>query len=80
MDSLYHRTIAERCGNPYLHDIVKNLDLKVQLIRNIEQISVSRVKKGIHLHIPIIEAMRAHDAKESERLVIEHLQKYYFSD
>lgn len=80
MDSLYHRTIAERSGNPYLFEIVKNLDHKVQLMRNIEKISVPRVKEGIKLHLPIVEALNSHKAMLAEQLIIEHLQKYYFSE
>ncbi|MCF7927911.1 MAG: GntR family transcriptional regulator [Spirochaetales bacterium] len=79
-DSQLHCEFARRSGNPYLYDLVKNMDVKVQLLRNIEDISVDNIRRGIALHIPIIEAIYAHDPEKAEKLVKQHLADYYFPE
>jgi len=77
-DSEFHCELARRSGNPYLHEMVRNLDIKVQLLRNIEDISEEKTLEGISLHLPIIQAVFDHDAEEAERLITKHLTDYYF--
>lgn len=77
-DSELHCELARRSGNPYLYEMVRNLDIKVQLLRNIEDISEKKTLEGISLHLPIIQAVFDHDAEEAERLITKHLTDYYF--
>lgn len=77
-DSLLHLEIAERCGNPYLADLTRILDYKVQLLRNIEEVSQERLKEKIALHLPIVEAICRRDAPTAEKLISKHLVSYYF--
>ncbi|MGA2479492.1 MAG: GntR family transcriptional regulator [Spirochaetia bacterium] len=78
MDSLFHCEIAERSGNQYLAELTRILDLKVQLLRNIEDVTVDNVKERISLHVPLIEAICRHDVATAEELTTRHLKSYYF--
>ncbi len=77
-DSLLHCEMAERCGNPYLAELTRILDYKVQLLRNIEDLSRESVLKKIVLHGPIVEAICRRDAELAEKLMAKHLTDYYF--
>jgi DNA-binding GntR family transcriptional regulator len=77
MDSLFHCELAERSGNPYLADLTRRVDHKVQLLRNLEEISIDQVKQRIELHLPIVQAICDHDAALAEKLMSEHLSGYY---
>jgi DNA-binding GntR family transcriptional regulator len=78
MDSLFHREIADRSGNQYLAELTRILDLKVQLLRNIEDVSADHVKERISLHTPIIHAICRRDVEKAVELTTEHLKHYYF--
>jgi DNA-binding GntR family transcriptional regulator len=77
-DSLLHREIAERSGNRYLAELTRILDYRVQLLRNIEEVSGEQLKARIALHMPIVEAICRGDAKVAEELMAKHLTDYYF--
>jgi DNA-binding GntR family transcriptional regulator len=77
-DSQLHCEIARRSGNGYLYELERSIDLKVQLLRNIEVLSSDHVKAGIALHAPLIEAICRHDAEGAQAILLEHLKKYYF--
>jgi DNA-binding GntR family transcriptional regulator len=79
-DSRFHCKLAEYSGNKYLWEFVEKLDLKVQLLRNVESLSRDFVIEGARLHLPIIEAVNNHDPVLAEKLISEHLKKYYFND
>jgi DNA-binding GntR family transcriptional regulator len=78
-DSLLHCEIAERSGNQYLSDVTRILDYKVQLLRNIEEVSQEHLKEKIALHAQIVEAICRHDAETAEKLMFKHLTEYYFT-
>ena len=78
MDSLFHCEMAERSGNQYLAELTRILDLKVQLLRNIEDVTADNVKERISLHVPLIEAICRHDVATAEELTTRHLKGYYF--
>ncbi len=77
-DSKFHRKMAEYSGNEYLQDFVEKLDLKVQLLRNIEDLSPESIKSSVSLHLDIIEAVNQHNVEQAEKLVSIHLNSYYF--
>jgi DNA-binding GntR family transcriptional regulator len=79
VDSLLHCEIAERSGHQYLADLTRILDHKVQLLRNIEEVSQEQLKERISLHIPIVEAICRHDAQAAEKMMFDHLSAYYFA-
>ena len=68
----FHLFLAKATGNPL---IIKVTDI----IRNILQVSMENivsalgVKDGLSYHRKIIEAVRAHDPAEAERLMEEHV-------
>jgi DNA-binding GntR family transcriptional regulator len=78
-DSLLHCEIADRSGNPYLAELTRILDYKVQLLRNIEDLSRESVLEKIALHPPIVEAICRRDAATAEKLMSKHLTDYYFA-
>jgi DNA-binding GntR family transcriptional regulator len=78
-DSLLHCEMAERSGNQYLAELTRILDYKVQLLRNIEDLSREKVMEKIALHLPIVEAVCRRDAAAAEKLMHKHLTDYYFA-
>jgi len=78
MDSLFHCEIAKRSGNKYLYELTKTIDLKVQLIRNIEIFNDEITRKRVSLHVPLAKAICEHDTKSALKIIKEHLTKYYF--
>lgn len=78
-DSLLHCEMAERSGNPYLAELTRILDYKVQLLRNIENLSRESVLEKIALHGPIVEAVCRRDAATAEELMSKHITDYYFA-
>jgi DNA-binding GntR family transcriptional regulator len=76
-DSEFHLTLAKMTDNPYLYDIQKSLNLKVQLLRSTMYINLEEIKEGIKLHIPIVEALREHDADKASELMRTHLEQFY---
>ena len=80
-DSELHCEFARRSGNPYLYEMVRNLDMKVQLLRTEEKnIEPDKILKGMKGHQPIIEAVCAHDTEKAVLLITAHLKEYYFPD
>jgi DNA-binding FadR family transcriptional regulator len=59
--------------------LTRILDYKVQLLRNIEDVSQERLKEKIALHVPIVEAICRRDAQTAEKLMNKHLTDYYFT-
>ncbi|MGA2547677.1 MAG: GntR family transcriptional regulator [Rectinemataceae bacterium] len=80
MDSLFHCQMAERSGNPFLADLTRRLDHKVQLLRNLEDVTIEQVKERISLHVPIIQAISRHDAGNAADLMFSHLSNYYMKN
>jgi DNA-binding GntR family transcriptional regulator len=78
-DSLLHCEMAERSGNPYLAELTRILDYKVQLLRNIEDLSRESVLQKIALHGPLVEAVCRRDAEMAEKFITKHLTDYYFA-
>jgi DNA-binding GntR family transcriptional regulator len=78
LDSLLHCQIAERSGNPYLAELTRTLDHKVQLLRNIEEVSQQQLLRGISLHGPLVEALCRGDVSAAENLMSDHITQYYF--
>ncbi len=78
-DSLLHCEMAERSGNQYLAELTRILDYKVQLLRNIEDLSQESVMEKIALHVPLVEAICRRDAATAEKLMSKHLTDYYFA-
>jgi DNA-binding GntR family transcriptional regulator len=77
VDSQFHCEIAQRSGNPYLADLTLRVDHKVQLLRNLEDLSIDHVKHRIELHHSIVQAICDHDAPLAESRMLEHLAGYY---
>lgn len=77
-DSEFHLEIAERSGNDYLYKLLKNMDVKIQLIRTIKCTSKDKVSKDIKLHKPLIEAIYEQDQTKAVNLISKHIIGSYF--
>jgi DNA-binding GntR family transcriptional regulator len=76
-DSEFHLVIADLSGNPYARDIIKSLNVKVQLLRTTYCTTLEKISKDIRMHGPIIDAIRAHDPPRAASLMRQHLQEVY---
>lgn len=76
-DSLFHIEISRLSGNPYLHDMVQTLDVKVQLLRSVTYSSIEEVREGSKHHIPIAQAIRDRNTDKAVALMRNHLESFY---
>ncbi len=77
-DSQFHMELARISGNPYLFEIMQNLDVKVQLLRATVYSSEEDIKKGPSHHLPLTEAIRKRKKREAKALIKEHLEAFYY--
>lgn len=78
MDSSIHCGFAEFSGNKYLHEMVRTLDLKVQLLRNIQDWPAEKIIRSVRTHFEIIDAIYRNRCDEVTKMVFDHLAEYYF--
>ncbi len=79
-DSDLHIAIAVMSGNPYLEDIVRSLNAKVQLLLANSYHGIKYSRNEQFSHYKIIESIRAHDVENAVELAEKHLRKFYFAD
>lgn len=72
-DSEFHLAIAERCGNAYVHDIVRRLDARVQLARLVRCGTYEHVCAAVAQHDQLVAAFRRNAAEEAAGLMREHV-------
>jgi DNA-binding GntR family transcriptional regulator len=75
-DGLFHLEIAKRCGNPYVYNILKTLDAKIQLIRITNCTNHEVIHADVEIHFQIIEAIRNHNAKTASSLMRRHIGNF----
>ncbi|MDR1317631.1 MAG: GntR family transcriptional regulator [Spirochaetales bacterium] len=75
-DGVFHLEIAKRCGNPYVYNILKTLDAKIQLIRIINCTNCAIIHSDIEIHFQIIEAIENHDTKSASSLMRRHIGNF----
>lgn len=73
-DSKFRTELARLTRNGYLHEMIKSLDLKIQLLRSQTLLSPEEVQKGLELQTALIAALEAHDPEKAARLVTKHLE------
>ncbi len=73
-DSALHLAMAERCGNPYVHDTMQRLDARIQLSRLVRCGTREHVRNAIRQHGPLLAAIRRHDPEEAGRLMRAHVR------
>ena len=76
VDSLFHLEIAKRCGNPYIYDILKTLDAKIQLLRITICTDHTIIHSDVEKHFQIIDAIKNHDGKKAEILMRKHIGSF----
>lgn len=77
--SEFHLEMALRTGNPYLYDMMKSIDVKVQLLRVSGYVRAEQIIENLSFHPRIIDAIARHDGEEAEQLTMEHLENFYFA-
>jgi DNA-binding GntR family transcriptional regulator len=76
-NSEFHLTISRLTANPYLYEIQRDLDVKIQLLRSALCISLDEVCAGLNLHLSIVDSIRRHDGEKAEALMREHLAAFH---
>lgn len=74
LDQLLHETVFDIAGNEYAKKIIDNIRSATRLVGA----STTNDRTLIEIcreHVPIINALRAHDADEAERAMTEHVHR-----
>ncbi|WP_062762171.1 GntR family transcriptional regulator [Falsirhodobacter sp. alg1] len=74
LDDLFHRTLAEGAGLPYVWKVLDGLKTQMDRVRQLstEQFSMGKLIKH---HTQIVEAIRVGDADNAEAAMRKHLRK-----
>ena len=73
-DNDLHTEIARRSGNPYLCELLKNLGIKIQLLRTTTCVTIDSIREDIGRHELIIGAVENHKASKAVELMREHIE------
>lgn len=74
-----HLEMARRTGNPYLYEMMKSIDLKVQFLRASGYMSSEEIFENLSSHDAIIDAIALHDVNKAEETMARHIRAFYFS-
>ncbi len=72
-DSRLHLEIARRTGNRHLYEIFEKLDAKIQLLRLVLRVPLTKLKLYVRHHDDIISAMRRRDKELAISLMRHHI-------
>jgi DNA-binding GntR family transcriptional regulator len=72
-DSRFHLMLADLSGNRYLAEMLRRLDVKVQLCRMFICASMPKVAASVRFHKKLLDAIRKRDAAKAEQLLREHI-------
>ena len=73
-DNDLHTEIANRSGNPYLCELLRNLGVKIQLLRTTTCVTIESIREDIGRHESIIDAVENHEAQKAVELMREHIE------
>jgi len=73
-DAEFHKTFAAMSENQYLFEILKSILERIEMLRNIEEISRQRVLVALEQHSKVFDFFKKGLYKESEQALCEHLQ------
>jgi DNA-binding GntR family transcriptional regulator len=73
-----HLEMAKRTGNPYLYEMMKSIDLKVQFLRASGYMSSQEIFENLSYHDAIINALSNHDKEKAQELMVQHIRDFYF--
>lgn len=73
-DSEFHLEVAERCGNPYVFEIMQRLDSRIQLSRLVRCGTQDHVARALKVHHALVDAFRHHAVEEAVSIMGEHVQ------
>ena len=79
-DGAFHLKIAEISGNSQLYEQQKALYQQIHLIQISRYTNITDSLQQIHLHRPILEAIRTQNNAEIRRLLCEHMKVFYHLD
>ncbi len=74
-----HLEMARRTGNPYLYEMMKSIDVKVQLLRVAGYVKTEEILENLTFHPQILDAISRHDRIRAEQLMQQHLKRFYFN-
>ncbi len=72
-DSRLHLEFARRTGNRHLYEIFEKLDAKIQLLRLVLRVPLTKLKLYVRHHDDIISAMRRRDKELAISLMRHHI-------
>ena len=79
MDSRFHLTIAERCGNNCLFEIFEKLDARIQLLRLNQKLESEILTDYIKQHSSLISAMQKREENLIESILTAHIMHHFHS-
>jgi len=75
LDTAFHKTIYEECGNRLLCKTLSELHRKIKFYRKVALASEGRIESSVSEHREILRAIEAKDAAEADRLTSLHVEE-----
>ena len=75
LDTGFHRTFVESCGNPLLVDAYKAVSDRVHALRQVMPLTKSRIAAGFAGHREIVKAVKKGDANLATDLIRSHITR-----
>lgn len=76
-DSRFHLAIARLSGNGHLHELLRRLDVKVQLCRMFLCQSDGKIADNVRFHRRILTAIKQKNAARAETLLRRHINQVW---
>ncbi len=73
-DSVFHLTLAQLSGNAHLGDMLRRLDVKVQLCRVFHCVSDEKIAASVACHRQILQAIVDGDRERAQQRLREHIE------
>lgn len=73
-DAEFHRALAMISGNNYLLEILESIFSRIEMLRNIEEISRKRVEIALDQHFQIYDLFKKGLFSEAEETLCKHIQ------
>jgi DNA-binding GntR family transcriptional regulator len=73
-DAEFHRALAMISGNTYLLEILESIFSRIEMLRNIQEISRKRVEQAFEQHVQIYNLLEKGLFFEAEKTLCKHIQ------
>jgi len=73
-DADFHKALATMSGNTYLLEILESIYSRIEMLRNIEEISRKRIEAALDQHLQIYDLFKKELFPDAEEVLCKHIQ------